>query len=503
MRSADPRVALRSIGCAALLGACSVAPGPAPAPAPAIEEPLPEPTHFLGESFQLAAAECQLVRAQPALTEPRLRPIGRPPEDIPVVIVELACQPVRAKGLALELRWLDDARREHRPSVRSALSEREPDLTVFEVDRAHAGVATPRRYDARTGDPRGQRERRLARLLVSDDERRVVVAPWPRRHDTALDVFLDRLARTLASGAPFDTLSDSEQGHAAIRDAAELYQRAVAESDQLVVAQLDGPRLTLTLERPGGAALTSLQFELTFADGEPRVLRALELEQSRLAVQCLADRAAVGALVEQLRPRPGDCNALGTLLPGSCPENDPELVRDALRVATQCALDPTLGLDTRAPAAPPDFELRLRRTRTFARIEHAPQYGLVVQRNGRVLFDGQQRVKARGAHEGRTSYQMIAALADRFARMGWFEREDGGTCHAADDRGDVLDVRMGGRARALRDRDGCRGGFTARELSLARRAIERAAGVEAWLDPLTPGTPRTTRDTEIWTVAAE
>jgi hypothetical protein len=485
----------------ALLGACAADAKPAG------PTPIPEPTHYLGEAFQLATAECKLVRAEAALTEPRLRPVGRPPEDIAVVALELACTQGSASSPPLRLRWLDDARTEHTPSTRSALSERAPKLTLFEVALRDAGVSMPRRYDAKTGDPRGLRERRRARLLVADDERSVVVAPWPRQHDAVLELFLDRLARTLASGAPFDTLSDSDEGHGAIRAAAELYQRMAARSEQLVVRTqaLADARITLALEQAGGAELTSFQFELELRPSEPRVVRAHGLEGSRNAVQCAEDEAVLRARVEQLKPGAGDCNALGVLLPGGCPENDPSLVHDALRMGTQCGLHPALGLNTRAPTAPPDFELRFRRARTFERLERAPHYGLVVQRNGRVLFDGQQRVKALGAHEGRTSQQMVAALADRFARSGWLERPDEPTCHANDDRGDQFDVRMGGRRRMLRDRDGCRGGFSAHELELTRAAIERAAGVTAWLDDPAPTPPRATspRDTEIWMVAAE
>ncbi|MET0287508.1 MAG: hypothetical protein ABW352_23680, partial [Polyangiales bacterium] len=83
--------------------------------------------------------------------------------------------------------------------------------------------------------------------------------------------------------------------------------------------------------------------------------------------------------------------------------------------------------------------------------------------------------------------------------------EGGETCHASDDRGDQFDVRMGGRTRMLRDRDGCRAGFSARELEQARVAIERAVGVRAWLEDPAANTPRAAspRDTEIWMVAAE
>jgi hypothetical protein len=491
MRSADAKLGLLPLLC---LLAC--APDPKPAP-----KPLAEPSHHLGESFPVASAICTLASAESTLTEPRLRPIGRPPEDIGVVEVRLDCRPVTASSLPLRLRWLDDARREHVPSTRTALSEREPDLTVFEVALREAGTSAARRYDAKTGDPRGRRERRKARLLVDD----VVIAPWPRHHDAALDDFLDRLARTLASGAPFDTLSDSEEGHAAIRATAELYQRVIAQADQLVVRTLALPMISLALEQGGGAELAQFQFELDLAHGEPRVLRAVGVDGTRNAVQCAEDARNLAARIEPVKPGQTYCNVLGSLVPGSCQDVEPSLLRDALRFGSQCELPPALGLDPHARQAPPDFELRLRRGRTFARLERAPHYAASVMRSGKVVFDGQQRVKALGTHEGRTSPQMLAALADRFARLGWFERQDGQGCRAADDRGDLLELRMNGRTRALRDREGCRGGFTAKELELARNAIERALGIRAWLEDASPDTPQAAspRDTQIWMVAAE
>jgi Domain of unknown function (DUF6438) len=500
---------------------------------PASVPPSPAPSHYLGEPFSVAGASCSLLSAQPALTEPRLRPIGRPPEDVSVVALELGCRDGGDSSLArprtrfdirqlpVKLRWLDDARVAHPPSTRTALSEREPERVLFEVPAGQAGLCSPRRYDARSGDPRGSRELRHARLHVDvlDDKEQVVashvVAPWPRGHDRALDSFLDVLARTLASGAPFDTLSDSEAGHAAIRGAAELYQRVVARADQMVVRELtagstpeqtSAPRLTLALEQGGGSELALFEFELDTSHGEPRVRRALAPESSRSAVQCAEDASSLEARTELVAAPSASCNALGRLLPGSCQDAEPGLLRDALRVGTQCELDRTLGLDPAAHAAPPaDFEVRLRRGRSFARLDRAPHYTVSIARSGRVHFEGQQRVRALGAHEGRTSTQMVAALADRFARMGWFEREDAQPCRASDDRGDQFDVRAWGRTRMLRDREGCRGGFSAAELELTRAAIERAAGVAAWLAEPSPSIPyvASPRATEIWMVAAE
>ncbi|HEY6880756.1 MAG TPA: DUF6438 domain-containing protein [Polyangiales bacterium] len=499
MRNAERAPWRRGLVYAALLSACASEPhATAPREAPA-------PTHYLNETFPIANALCRLVRVEAALTEPRLRPPGRPPEDIAVVKAELACQPVSPSSLPLTLAWIDDQRREHAPSTRTALSEREPAHHVFEVAPRSSGLSTPRRYDAKSGDPRGLRERGQARLLVSDGEggHQQVIAPWPRQHDRALDDFLDRLARTLASGAPFDTLSDSEEGHAAIRAAAELYQRAMPFAEQLVVRSLALPRLGLVLERGGGEPLASFWFELS--SGEPRVLRAHDLEDTRRAVQCAEDQSSLAARVERASPEQAHCNVLGLLIPGACRDVEETLLRDALRMGTQCELSPALGLDVHAKPAASDFEVRLRRGRGFARLERTPHYRVTLTRGGHVSFEGQARVRALGQHEGRSSPQLVAAIADRFTRMGWFDRQDGQACQASDDRGDQLELRLNGRTRVLRDREGCRGGFSARELELARAAIERASGVSAWLDGESPDTPQAAspRNPEIWMVAAE
>jgi hypothetical protein len=64
----------------------------------------------------------------------------------------------------------------------------------------------------------------------------------------------------------------------------------------------------------------------------------------------------------------------------------------------------------------------------------------------------------------------------------------------------LISVRAGGRERSVRDRAGCRGAFSADELTLVRRAIARVSALEVWTVPaLSPFAP----DAEIWVVAAE
>jgi hypothetical protein len=527
---------LRALACV-LMGVLGCARSDA-APAPAPRQP--ETTHYLDEPFALAGATCRLLAAEPALTEPARTDAGRVAEDLHVVDTSFSCEDGKGALVALgklagEVRWVDEAAEVHLPSTRTKLGQRLRDHLIFEVPRGLDGLLRTRTYDARTGEPEGTRERRAARLLIvpptataeqSAPERTsdksslaanggqapITIAPWPRLHDRALDGFLDRLAHTLATQAPFETLSKSVEGHEAIAAATELYQRALSRlaPKLLVVRAIENregqPRLTLRLESgPGDAPLLSFEFELTLSRGEPAIVRLIDLEASRRDLSCAVDESELSARAERVRSERKAaqfCNALGVLLPGPCAQVDPALLADALRVRTRCGRDGKLDLDVNeALAAPSDFEVKLRRGRSQGSLDSAPRYAVTLARSGQVHFEGQQWVTARGTHEGRTSEALLSALSGLVARLGWFERMPGeGTRCANDERGDLIGIRAGGRERTLRDREGCRGGFTAQELSVVRRAIERVGAVDVWT---APSFSPLERDAEIWVVAAE
>ena len=385
------------------------------------------------------------------------------------------------------------------------------------------GLLRARTYDAKTGEPTGPRERRAARLLVAPAAARprplraaarpAAIAPWPRQHDRALDAFLDRLAHTLATEAPFETLSDSPEGHAAVASATELYQRALTKlaPKLLAVRAIESregqPRLTLRLEAGSTSApVASFEFELVLHDGEPTIVRLLDLAATRSDLECaleLRDVRARGerARSEQHRPAP---SATRWASPCRAAARPPirRLLRDALRIGTRCGRDGELGLDVHEAApAPSDFEVRLRRGRAQGALDSAPRYAVTLLRSGLVRFEGQHWVSARGAHEGRTSQALLSALSGLVLRLGWFDRpaHDATRC-ANDERGDLISVRAAGRERSVRDREGCRGGFSAEELAVLRRAIERVGAVNVWT---TPALSPFSRDAEIWVVAAE
>lgn len=523
-----------------------------PPPAP------PAPTHYLDEWFAVGAARCRLTGAEHALTEPSQPVSGRVAEDLHVVDATFACEDasgatIPVSALPLHMSYSDEQLGTHLPSTRTKLGQslrargagaatrdssslaREsgvrgarsaaraglrvdtpPDHVLFEVPAGQDGLLRARSYDAKSGDPTGARERRAARLLIEPTAavatQATVIAPWPRLHDRALDAFLDRLAHTLAVETPFETLSDSPEGHAAIASATELYQRALSllAPKLLVVRAIESregqPRLTLRLESGvTGAPVASFEFELVLHDGEPTIVRLLDVEATRNELECALDQRDVRARGERARSDLRGtvyCNALGVSLPGSCAAADQSLLKDALRIGTRCGHDGELGLDVfESDAAPSDFEVRLRRGRAEGALDSAPRYTVTLTRSGQVRFDGQQWAFAQGAHEGRTSTALLSALSGVVHRLGWFDRPapDPSRC-ASDERGDLISVRAGGRERSVRDRAGCRGAFSADELTLVRRAIARVSALEVWTVPaLSPFAP----DAEIWVVAAE
>lgn len=548
MRSAERRVSsLRLALLLVLLGCGPHEPRRAGAP------PSPAtPTHYLDEWFELGDASqtrCRLTAAEPALTELATPSEGLVAEDLHVVSASFACESaggaaVSVHDLAARMAWVDEARAPHAHSTRTKLSrvkpgQRAPEQLVFEVPEGREGLLRARTYDAKTGEPAGTRELRGARLRVTRaavspasgiassaaasmlgtaakqaDAAPLVIAPWPRLHDRALDAFLDRLARTLATDAPFETLSASPEGHAALASASTLYKRVYERFTPKLLAvraieNLEGqPRLTLTLESSAAAApIASFEFELTLHQGEPSIVRQLDLEAAKRALDCAVDKTDFAARAERARAEQKSatfCNALGVLLPLHCGATDPALLADALRIGTRCGNDGELGLDIHeALAAPLDFEVKLRTGRASgSSLDSVPRYAVTIARSGQVRFEGQQWVGARGAHEGRTSDALLSALAGLVARLGWFDRPaaEGARCASSDERGDVLTVRAGGRERSVRDRDGCRGGFSSADLTVLRRAIERVGAVKVWT---APSFSPLERDAEIWVVAAE
>lgn len=507
-----------------LLGlvACALTSGcdaPRPAAVKAAAAPLP-PSHFVDEWFPLADARCRVHTVERALTEPLRHTPGRVPEDLPVLDLSLACERadgtrVSPRGLLTqaEVRWLDDRGIAHPLLGDTKLEEQTQDHLAFAVAPEHDGLARPRRYDARDGEPSGPRERGRARLLIERGKERVQVAPFPRARVQGLDAFIDTLARTLAREAPFESLTKTPEGHASLERASELFRHArdVLSGHTLRVrriAQQEGQeRLTLSLD--GGEArsprtLAEFEFELESPpSGSPSVLRWLDPESTRERVECAEQTRELAARAAERRASGSDatrCNALGTLLPSSCEREPASLLGDALRIGTRCGENARLGLDLHdLSAPPPDFLLTLVKGRAPLGKESAPRHTLELRHGGqlRVIYS-----REHGVIEGLTSERLLAALHTRLLRLGWFERSESGRerCNHDDERGDVFRLRAGGRERAVRDREGCRGGFSADELAELRLAIERVGAIAALRDALVPSA---SEHAQVWVVALD
>ena len=314
--------------------------------------------------------------------------------------------------------------------------------------------------------------------------------------------------RTLATDAAVDALGERD----ALTLASALYRKALETfAPRLValrrLAWVEGqPRLVLGFERSTSEQSLAPRFELAFelaitADG-PRVLRMIDPEGTRAQLACSEARRALAVRVEHARDG-AQCNVLKTLLPGRCDELSSELLAQALRVGTRCNDAGAVGLDPDdTTAAPDDFEVQLRRGRSVASLDRSPRYQLTLTAGGEVRFQGDHWVSRLGPSSGRTSARLLGALYGQIMRLGWFERpEPRSKRHCRkDEYGDIFHVRAGGQERVVRDREGCRQGFSARELEGLRLAIERVGGVDAWT---APGSQLGKRDDQIWVVAAE
>ncbi|MET0343591.1 MAG: hypothetical protein ABW252_21445 [Polyangiales bacterium] len=519
MKRAALALAASLLACASLRCGKDAPPTPPPRTSPV-------PTHFLGEWFPLGDARCRIERAERSLLEQRAGE-GQVAEDVLLVDTRWSCvdareHPVDVAGLlprAGAIAWVDDQHGAHLRSPR----RHAPNHMYFAVPTEHDGLRRPRRYHPDTAEPDGARELREARITLGDASGppRVVVAPWRREHDAALDALLDRLVHTLAHGAPFEALSGSAESRDALTAAGALYRQALATfaPQRVAIREVDvvegQPRAVLGFERSTIEAAQAGAFSLAFEldPGAQRVLRVLDPERARVQLGCVAERRALATRIDPKRdggaaaaidarttgPR---CNALGSLLPGRCDDVAPDLLKQALDVGLHCGDLGAVGLDTDEPVAvPADFEVHLRRGRSLASLDRSPRYQLSLHADGAVDFLGEHWVSQLGSGSGRSDRRLLGALYAQLLRSGWFERveADSRRCHR-DDRGDTLRVRADGKERIVRDREGCRAGFESRELAALRRAIERVGGVDAWVLP----SARTSGDSDqIWVVAAE
>jgi hypothetical protein len=512
-----------------LFGACQPAPRRA-----SRDTHFAEPTHYLDEWFAAGEARCRLRAVSRALTEPVVPTQKRVPEDLHVVATVWSCQDAQGAALAANAAlfvhtlpsYRDDARHSHAPMRRTKLEQQAPDQLAFEVPRRDDGLLRPRIYDARTGAPLGNRERRGARIELAGASERVVIAPWPRLHDAALDHFVDRLVQTLITEHALESLSIAPEGHAALELASALTQRARAEfgGQLLSLESIDmregQPRLVLALRgsQPDGPSLLTLEFELgATADRQPAVLRLLDAQAVSQTLSCKQDARELASAADRARKAQGDrvrCNALATLLPERCDVASPKLLREALRVGTHCENHREVQLDLDHGLEPPaDFTLSLQRGRGplavaasladgSARFDRVQRYAVTLDRSGKVQFESQREDQPIAWLEGRTSPQLVSALYAQLSQLSWFERSETSTrrCNGDDERGDIFRVRADGRERTVRDRDGCRGGFTPSELDNLRIAVERVTAVRAWTSPFFS---EGVGEAQIWVVAAD
>jgi hypothetical protein len=318
----------------------------------------------------------------------------------------------------------------------------------------------------------------------------------PRALDAAFDAWLAKTAARLATG-PLEPSDPSDALERELAAAARSY-RAVQERFRparlALVGLTSGPAgtqvATLALEGArrgsGRTPVASFRFELTRdGGGGYRTQRLLEATDARAALEC-DDQA------EELKKRAnpsasGSCNVLGLVLPGACDKLPGELRDAVLRHRQRCAPELAPTAEERAPAVPEDFLLTLRRGRGERSLDAAPRYVLSLYANGSVVFHGRNFVRTTERSDGRTASALLRRLHGHLQALDWFGRRGGQwspkQCGLESGAGDVITVQAHGRQRMVLDRQGCRGPFSAAELSALRQLVEQVGGVSGWTAP--------------------
>lgn len=475
-------------------------------------------TVCLREDFAVTErVTCQVTSAEPVLTEVANQ---APFEDLLVAKLTLACRDEQGRELSARealpeaaiLSVRDTSGHYHAPSLRTRISEHEPDALVFEVPDATLILPTPHRYAAESGERLGKRAVDAGALRITLHERVVDVELRERALDAAFARFLDELARSVTRPGAADDSSPLGRVRALYVAARERFQpRVLALRD---AAEHDGAlRITLALEdsplrdAPHPVASFVLHAKRS-ADGVFALTELVDAESTKHVIACADRLHALDEEVEQAfrkadkGRRDVTCNALGVLVPGPCPEGG-KLLADALALREACVALPALGR-VQGRKVPDDFQLTLRRGKKGSGLDREPRYVLALFAGGQVVFHGRHWVSALGRSDGRTTQAVLAALYARFQELAWFERRGGSwdPANCAPDQvlGNVLTLHAGGRQRMIVDRDGCRGPFTKTELDALMAAVESAAGLNAWTTPK-PGYVDT--GVEVWTIADE
>jgi hypothetical protein len=503
-----------------LAGACDARPRQS---AP-VRPPAPTRRVHLGEWFELSAPgpRCRVTSARHVLAESAARPYrdARVHPDVHALELELACESASGAALASkEALPLDTTLllvRGHETRAPRPPSARDPrDRLVFELpEPGQDYLPAPRRYALDDGASVVARERQLASLRIEARALSLEVVLRERLHDAALDRFVDALAFALARDAGLDGLVASPEGSVALRELKRTFDevRARFRPARMELVQLvptpRGVRIVLNATRPRSRAhsFEVARFALGLvraADGSYRAESFDNRAEARNALECDRLDEALQRELHKEREQAGQerCNALGTLLPGSCKEIEPALLERALALGARCRVP--RAVDTAdAPASEPakvstrralpdDFQVTLRRGRSAGGLDRDPRYVVALFHQGQVVFHGRHWVTSKERSDGRTLPALLADLYVHTERLDWFERRGGHYdpegCMPGDDDGDVITITAAGRQRMVLSRAGCRGPFSEAELTGLRRHIDQVAGISGWTEPERPG----------------
>ncbi len=497
---------------AQLTAAClDAAPFPLPTEAPA---PRPAPNVvaqvFLDEWLDVGSgARCRVEHAEQVLTEPLSEATGmRVLPDLHALSLSVVCKDRSDAYLPLDhalprdALWFlrDEDGLPRAPSLRTKLNLSTPQPLVFELSRRQTALPATRSFDLETGhalfSSHGDKLFKLS--LESAGEQRQVLLRH-RASDAALDAWLSALVAAF-SGERTGPLplpeKDLKQLRELYRSLRERFLPTRLTLDDLRFTEEQALRVTLTLDRPRAhdapSPVATLRFLLPgnsaryFEDA-----RLIDVSDGRKTVACQEASSALRARAPDLQPQGAEesCNLLGLALPVRCDKLPDDLKRDAIALRTRCVpeLEHIARITANTLNVPADFQVTLRRGRKSTGFDHSPRFVLSLFGNGAAVFHGRSFVNGIGRSDGRTSQRLLQRLMAQLKELGWFERRGGEWsstgCSTDNPRGDVLTARAHGKERMVLDRDGCRGPFSAGELSSLSSLIELVGGVSGWIEP--------------------
>jgi hypothetical protein len=480
------------------------------------ERQAPRDLRHIDEAFTIGTNSCTVDDARERVSEVKIANPSRATSDLRVLELAFRCRTASEQPISFEqalpkdalVLLVDSEGATKAPSTRTWLHSLAPEHVFFELDENERALPRPRRYHAKNGALKPDERTRSFELWMTGSLLSTRLRFTKALDRAPLEQSLDTLITELANGESTE-LEAIRKLHRSTR---ELTQARTLQIDEVTA---EGPLRVVSvsyrdLGRPFARDIPRLVLEL-LPTGRPEApyqfARARELGALRSLLRCVDRQGHLEASAQRaFAEAPAhltECNMAGIVWPASCEKLPDGVLREALAAREGCLGEAVTELEKRAAPAPTDLQVTLRRGRGQRALERAPRYTVAIFGSGATVFHSLQRGRAPERRDGRTSPALVAALMRSIDDLDWFGRRGGSwreDCDPHAEEAHVLTVHAGDRERMVLDREGCRGPFSARELSELFDLVERVGFVSTWTMPRPDYADRETR---IWTITDE